>query len=157
MTPNRYTELFFLDEATALAAGHRPCAECRHSRFVDFCNAWKLAYSKDNSLRPTADEMDRRLHVERVNSDRSKRSFNAALDELPDGVLVTVDAWGQQAYLVSGDRLLKWSPGGYRRLKPRPRNIDVTVLTPKSTVEVIRAGYVPDIHSSAWRFLKQST
>jgi hypothetical protein len=108
MTPNRYTELFFLDEATALAAGHRPCAECRHSHFLNFCNAWKLAHSKQNSLRPTADEMDCRLHVERINGDRSKRSFRMALDGLPDGVLLTVDGWEQQSYLVSGDRLLDW-------------------------------------------------
>ena len=75
MTPNRYTELFFLDEATALAAGHRPCAECRHARFIDFCMAWKAAHLEaKSSRRPTADEMDDRLHTERVAPDRSKRT-----------------------------------------------------------------------------------
>src|SRR5215469_11582880 len=97
MTPNSYTELFFLDEATALAAGHRPCAECRHARFLDFCNAWKMAHPGHTaSQRPTADEIDNRLHAERVTADRLKRSFPAAVGGLPDGVFVTVPAWGEQ-------------------------------------------------------------
>src|SRR4051812_33986092 len=87
MTPGRYTELFFLDEATALAAGHRPCAECRHARFLDFCNAWGQAQrDRRRSARPTAQEIDDRLHAERVAADRSQRTFEAALDGLPDGV-----------------------------------------------------------------------
>jgi hypothetical protein len=88
MTPGRYTELFFLDEAMALAAGHRPCAECRHARFLDFGHAWALVRPEGGAFpRPTADEIDRRLHAERVAADRSKQSFVAALDDLPDGVL----------------------------------------------------------------------
>src|SRR5438067_6325281 len=101
MTPGHYTELFFLDEATALAAGHRPCAECRHARFLAFCDAWKAARPwAGGSPRPTAAEIDDRLHDERVGPDRSKRSFPAALDGLPDGVFVTVEAWGGRASLV---------------------------------------------------------
>jgi hypothetical protein len=150
MTPGRYTELFFLDEATALAAGHRPCAECRHARFLDFCNAWKLANPSDNrSSRPTADEMDDCLHAERLSPDRTKRSYPAMLDDLPDGVIVTAQAWGDQAYLVLGDFLLAWTPGGYREPRRRPKGETVQVLTPQSTVRTIGAGYVPDIHSSA--------
>jgi hypothetical protein len=150
MAPNRYTELFFLDEATALAAGHRPCAECRRARFLSFCNAWKLAYPGDGgSQRPTATEIDNRLHAERVAADRSKRAFPAALDGLPDGVFVTVEAWGRQAYLVRGDRLLEWSPGDYRARLSRPQGGRVRVLTPRSTVEAIRAGYAPEVHPSA--------
>jgi hypothetical protein len=150
MTPNRYTELFFLDEATALAAGHRPCAECRHARFIDFCNAWKVPYpGRNRSQRPTADEIDARLHSERVTENRAKCSFMAALNGLPDGVFVTVDAWGEQAYLLWDNHLLEWSPGGYRRRRPRPNGKDVRVLTPKSTMKVIRAGYIPEIHISA--------
>src|SRR5262249_11505105 len=91
MTPGRYTESFFLDEATALAAGHRPCAECRHARFLAFCNAWGMAHPVDRTMgRPTAKEIDNRLHTERIATDRSKRSFVAALDNLPDGVIVAV-------------------------------------------------------------------
>lgn len=150
MTPGRYTELFFLDEATALAAGHRPCAECRHTRFLDFCTAWAAAQSADGSpARPAADEIDRRLHAERVAPDRSKRSVVAALDDLPDGVFVAVAAWGGQACLVRGDRLLAWSPCGYGERRRRPKGEEVRVLTPPSTVEAIRAGYAPDIHPSA--------
>ncbi|HTU22424.1 MAG TPA: hypothetical protein VMG10_30570 [Gemmataceae bacterium] len=150
MTPGRYTELFFLDEATALAAGHRPCAECRYARFVAFCNAWAAAHPNDGtSARPTAQEIDDRLHAERLAPDRSKRSFVAALDDLPDGVIVALAAWGAQACLVWGDYLLAWSPGGYGERRRRPKVEAVRVLTPKSTVETIRAGYVPEIHPSA--------
>ncbi len=80
---------------------------------------------------------------------RSKRSFVAALDELPDGVFVTVPAWGEQANLVWGGRLLAWSPGGYGERRPRPKDEEVMVLTPQSTVGVIRAGYALEIHRSA--------
>ena len=105
MTPGRYTELFFLDEATALAVGHRPCAECRHARFLDFCNAWRTAHPDGGrSGRPTAQEIDDRLHAERVAPDRSKRTFEAALDELPDGVFVTVAGVGRAGVPGAGRR-----------------------------------------------------
>jgi hypothetical protein len=150
MTPDRYTELFFLDEATALAAGHRPCAECRHVRFIDFCMAWKAAHPKpDGSGRPTADEMDDRLHTERVNPDRSKRSHPGRLEDLPDGVLVTIPDTGGAGWLVWKDHLFKWSPAGYLERRPRPKSLGVAVLTPPATVAAIRAGYTPDVHASA--------
>ncbi len=98
---------------------------------------------------PSAAQIDNRLHAERVAPDHSKRSFPAALDDLPDGVFVTVPAWGGQTYLVWGGRLLAWSPGGYRERRPRPRGKGVRVLTPKSTVAAIRAGYIPEVHASA--------
>jgi hypothetical protein len=150
MRPGHYTELFFLDEATALAAGHRPCAECRHARFLAFCNAWGTANpSEGGSSRPTATAIDDRLHAERIASGRSKRSFMGSLDELPDGTIATIAAWGEQAYLVLGDHLLAWSPKGYGERRLRPKGAEAKVLTPKSTVETIRAGYVPEIHGSA--------
>jgi hypothetical protein len=150
MTPGRYTELFFLDEATALAAGHRPCAECRHARFLDFCNAWGQARSAGGrSARPTAQEIDDCLHAERVAPDRSKHSSVAALDDLPDGVIVTVAAWGEEAYLLCGGYLLAWSPGGYGERRGRPKGAEVKVLTPPANVAAIRAGYAPEIHPSA--------
>ena len=149
MTPGRYTELFFLDEATALAAGHRPCAECRHERFIDFCNAWKSGNRFISSGRPTAEQIDNHLHAERVGADRSKRSYRANLDELPDGVVVTKSERGQHAYLLWDHWLLVWSPGGYQERRPRPQGVQVTVLTPKSTVAAIRAGYLPEIHPTA--------
>lgn len=150
MTPNRYTELFFLDEATALAAGHRPCAECRYRRFLDFCNAWKSVHpGHAGTSRPTADEIDNRLHAERVAPDRSKRTYLATPDDLPDGTLVIDESQDGPAYLVWGNWLFEWSPGGYRQRRPRPRGAAVKVLTPRSTVAAIRAGYVPEIHASA--------
>jgi hypothetical protein len=149
MTPGRYTELFFLDEATALAAGHRPCAECRHARFLAFSNAWKVAHPGEGNLqRPTATEIDTRMHVERVTADRSKRSYTSALDEMPDGVFVTLEGWAERAYLVWGDSLFTWSPGGYKEGRPRPNGVEVRVLTPQLTVAAIRAGYPPEVDAS---------
>jgi hypothetical protein len=146
MTPNRYTELFFLDEATALAAGHRPCAECRHAAFFAFCRAWPGACKR--VTRPSAEEIDDRLHVERLMPDGAKRSFSASLDRLPDGVFVTLDIGLERAYLLWRDRLLAWSPAGYHDSRARPKNARAVVLTPKSTVEAIRNGYVPAVHES---------
>src|SRR5215472_10780930 len=98
MSPGRYTELFFLDEATALAAGHRPCAECRRERFNAFRKAWRSAHpgTSDSPL-PSAEEIDCQLHAERVGPDRSKRLFEASLDELPNGVFVRRAGSGEDA------------------------------------------------------------
>jgi hypothetical protein len=150
MTPGRYTELFFLDEATALAAGHRPCAECRRERF----NAFREAWLRGNpgiigSQRPTAVLIDDCLHAERLAANRSKRLFSANVNELPDGVFIRHKEWGEGAYLLWEDQMLAWSPGGYRERRPRPKREEVLVLTPKSTVGAIQAGYVPEIHASA--------
>jgi hypothetical protein len=151
MAPNRYTELFFLDEATSLAAGHRPCAECRRTRFLAFRDAW--AAGNHLSLGPDpirVDVIDDRLHAERVGPDRSKRTERANFDDLPDGVFVTLGGGNGGAFLIWGDELLAWSPSGYRERRRRPRGKVVTVLTPRSTVNAIRSGYVPEIHPSAW-------
>src|SRR3954469_21109080 len=128
MSPGLYTELFFLDEATALAAGHRPCAECRRGRFDAFRRAWRAAHPvAGGSALPTAGEIDRRLHAERINPDRSKRCFTARLAEVPDGVMVRHDSWGDTARLVLGDRLLAWSAGGYTGWIERPGDLEVEV------------------------------
>jgi hypothetical protein len=150
MTPNRYTELFFLDEATGLAAGHRPCAECRHGRFLAFRDAWEAGNRRTLGPEPVrADVIDDRLHAERVGPDRSKRTERANLDDLPDGVFVNCGGQDGGARLVWGDELLAWSPAGYRERQRRPRGEVVTVLTPESTVCAIRSGYVPEVHPSA--------
>ncbi len=149
MTPGRYTELFFLDEATGLAAGHRPCAECRHERYVAFRTAWAEGNPGGPRDRPpAADEIDARLHAERVGPDKSKGTYTAKLDELPDGVLATEVGDAATAYLLWKGKLLTWSPGGYRGRRRLPRG-KVSVLTPASTVAAIRAGYVPAVHPSA--------
>jgi hypothetical protein len=148
MAPNRYTELFFLDEATAFAAGHRPCFECRRARFLTFRDAW--AGDRDpGSI--TAGMIDDQLHAERAGPGRSKRTFTANLDDLPDGVFVTLGGADGDPLLVLGDALLPWSPGGYCGRRPRPRGATATVLTPRSTVAAIRAGYAPQLHPSAHR------
>ncbi len=142
MRPGYYTELFFLDEATGLAAGHRPCAECRRDRYLAFQNAWPFG-------RQPAPILDSRLHAERLNPDGSQRRFEANLDDLPDGVFLTRRVSAGGVYLLWKGRLLAWSPGGYVARLPRRRGERVEVLTPRSTVEVIRAGYVPQVHPSA--------
>jgi hypothetical protein len=142
MKPGHYTELFFLDEATGLAAGHRPCAECRRDRYQAFRNAWPAGLLSATAL-------DGQLHAERLNPDGSKRRFEANLDELPDGVFLTRRGPVERAYLLWKGRLVVWSPGGYRDRLPRPNGGRVTVITPKSTVEVLRAGYGPEVHASA--------
>jgi hypothetical protein len=150
MAPGRYTELFFLDEATGLAAGHRPCFECQRARFYAFRDAWASGNpGSPGSERPNAGAIDDRLHAERVNTDRSKQTFRAILDDLPDGVLVVRDARDRDAFLRWDGHLWLWSPGGYREGLPLPKGEVVSVLTPRSTVEAIRAGLVPVVHPSA--------
>jgi hypothetical protein len=148
MAPGHYTELFFLDEATGLAAGHRPCAECRRDRFNAFRRAWRagnpgLAGTED----VTASTLDQRLHADRV-ADGSQRTFTADLDGLPDGVFVRPGG-DEGAWLLWAGALLAWSPAGYGEHRTRPRRERVSVLTPRWTVEAIRAGYVPVVHPSA--------
>ncbi len=147
MTPGHYTELFFLDEATGLAAGHRPCAECRRDRYLAFCRAWLAGNQECRGPKGiSASVMDGRLHGERVGLGGSKRTFSARLEDLPDGVFVRLAGAPDQACLVWGGWLLLWSPGGYRQRQPCPRGEQVEVLTPRSTVAAIRAGYVPEVH-----------
>jgi hypothetical protein len=143
MTPGSYTELFFLDEAAALAAGHRPCAECRHGDYVRFREAWAATH---RGVIPAADDIDRRLHEERLAAPRIKRTYVDRLTALPDGAYLDVAG---TAWLVWQDTLRRWSAGGYVEVRPRPRGGLVTVLTPPSTVAVIRAGYRPQVHVSA--------
>ncbi len=150
MSPNRWTELFFLDEATGLAAGHRPCAECRRQRFLDFRAAWTAgnpALVGNNP--PKAEEIDERLHAERVGPSRGKMLFAASIDDLPDGVFLTRDPDDSVASLLWRGHLHQWSPGGYRSRRPRPIGVTVNVLTPVSTVAAIRNGYAPEVHRSA--------
>ncbi len=147
MAPDRYTELFFLDEATALAAGHRPCRECRRADFERFREAWlrgnpALGVSPDASI----DEIDRVLHAERVGPGGAKVTFTAPLGDLPDGVLV---ARGGAAFLVAGGALWEWSPAGYTGRRPLAPEAEATVLTPRSAVRAITAGYRPAVHPSA--------
>jgi hypothetical protein len=155
MPPGRWTALFFLDEATALAAGHRPCGYCRRLEFLDFARAWQRA--QDLTRRPLAVEMDRQLHAERVDRGRRQRTWLAPVATLPDGVLIRHDG---VVSLLTGGQLLPWSLSGYgdpvavdgRSAEAGGTGLDLAeVLTPPSTVAAIRAGYRPLVHPSSAR------
>jgi hypothetical protein len=141
MQPGRFTELFFLDEVTAFAAGHRPCALCRREDYIRF-----LAITGQRG----ADAIDAHLHVERVAPDtRGQRHHEAALDDLPDGAFVLRDG---APHLVLGSELLAWTPHGYVTRVRRPSNTDAVVITPPTLVAVLRSGWrplVPLFHPSA--------
>ncbi len=145
MSPGRYTELFFLDEAVALAAGHRPCAECRRERFNAFRNAWKRSRQLEGGAL-LASEIDLELHRARIDSRGEKVTWEAPLHTLPDGCFVQIES---ASCLVWGEGLLQWSPGGYLEKHRRRNGLSVTVLTPKPVVECIRQGYRPAIHDSS--------
>jgi hypothetical protein len=138
-----YTELFFLDEPTALAAGHRPCFECRHQDAESFAECWRKAHSLRS--RPRAAEMDRVLHRERLQG-RAKRRHRRSIDGLPDGAFIALDS---AAFVVRGNALLRWTPEGYETGERRPRHIVVDVLTPPAILAVLAAGYCPHWHPSA--------
>jgi hypothetical protein len=138
-----YTELFFLDEPTSLAAGHRPCFECRRKDAEDFAERWQQAFNLHS--RPRAPEMDERLHIERLDG-RRKRTHRGNIDELPDGAFVALEEGG--AFAVRGHSLLRWTPTGYD-VRRRPRGIAANVLTPPATLAVLFAGYQPRWHPSA--------
>ena len=140
MQPGRYTELFFLDEATAFAAGHRPCRECRRADYDRF---------KALLGEPDADHLDRRLHAERVDpATRRQRVHKAELSGLPDGTFTLHDG---EPHLVLEDELRRWTPGGYSDRVHRPAG-ETSVLTPPSLVGVLAAGWsgaVALVHPSA--------
>jgi hypothetical protein len=144
MPPGRWTALFFLDEATALAAGHRPCGYCRRGDYLDFTEAWRTA--RHLPRRPRAVEMDTALHRERTDRSRRKLSYLAPAAELPDGVMIRA---GGGAGLLIGGRVRPWSFHGYGALDPADPAGRVEVLTPPSIVAAITAGYRPLVHPSA--------
>lgn len=149
MAPRRYTELFFLDEAVAFAAGHRPCAECRRERFNAFKDAWKRSHRTPTDRFLGADEIDRELHRTRVDAGRKQIKHRAPMGSLPNGCFVEID---REPYLVWNDAVLLWTPKEYTNRIPRPDGEIVTVLTPRPVVQCFRAGYEPDIHRSARSF-----
>jgi len=138
-----YTELFFLDEPTALAAGHRPCFECRRREAQAFAAKWQQA--RGLPAPPKAGEMDDVLHGERLQG-RAKRVHRRNVDTLPDGAFVALE---EGAFAVRGDHLLRWTPHGYGGRRRRPSNIAVDVLTPPAILAILSARYKPHWHSSA--------
>ncbi len=150
MQPGHYTELFFLDEATALAAGHRPCAECQRDRFNLFRECWAKGNPEmAGTARPAASVLDAALHQERLATGSEQRIYCNSIGDLPDGVFITDDE--QTAYLVLGKRLLQWNPAGYTGSAAQAIHYPVRVLTPASIVRALAAGYRAGLHSSAER------
>ena len=145
MQPGRFTELFFLDEATAMAVGHRPCALCRRADYVRFVEIW----SELHPGRTNADAIDAQLHAERVVVGSTNRLLHdAELDELPDGAFVL---YRGTPHLVLGSHLLSWTPAGYAGGVSRPPSQRVQLVTPPSLVFVLSAGWeplVPLLHPS---------
>lgn len=149
MQPGRYTELFFLDEVTALAAGHRPCFECRRKDALRFAEAIGRSQGTEP---PKAPAMDKMLDAERRRSadDPARLLTPNAVAALPDGAMIR---HGNRFHAVRGGMLLQWSfegygaPVGFETLTPAP----IYLATPPSTVAALRQGYLPAFHSGAWK------
>lgn len=145
MPPRRWTALFFWDEASALAAGHRPCGECRYRDYKRFMAAWDAAgLIAESGAGPRL--VDKHLHRARVTPKREQVRFQADPRDLPDGVFVTMTEAEHLALLIWDRALWAWVPedGGYRHAGPLPNT--ATVLTPRPIVEVIRAGFAPQVN-----------
>lgn len=154
MPPHEWTSLFFLDEATALAAGHRPCYECNRAKARQFAEHWMAANpTRGKTEKAVNDLIDEQLHRDRITDayyqrDRRKRVYLDSIDALPDGTFI---ALGQELapFLVLGSHVLPWRVEGYGKPAERPTGRDVVVLTPSSTVRALAHGYLPELHPSA--------
>jgi hypothetical protein len=142
LSPGLYTELFFLDEATAFSAGHRPCAECQRSRYAEFKQIWLKANGGQNATISSIDEIDAELHRERFENGK-KVTFKAKLTALPHG---TFFGWEGSAYLVHSGGIGLWSFSGYSQTDRLNFPEQVDVLTPKSIVKIYERGFLPEIH-----------
>jgi hypothetical protein len=146
MKPGRYTELFFFDEATAFAAGHRPCFECRRKDYEKFKSLW-LKGNPGHCFadRTSIQEIDKVLHRERISADGSKVVFKAIIGELHYGTFIEFEG---EPYVLANKLIYHWTPFGYDRKIQLRSSTEVQVLTPASTVQAFRAGYIPQIFLS---------
>ena len=143
MPPGHYTELFFLDEATALAAGHRPCSECRRERYIEYQDAWAQAFGL--TKRPTAKDID--LQLKRDRSDRMG-SVVSDLNRIPEGAIVQANSSGH-FYLARRGRLHRWTFEGYgASLSPADVPGSLITVTPSCHLRLLQSGYVPAFHPS---------
>ena len=146
MAPGKFTELFFLDEATALAAGHRPCGECRYKDYEHLTAMWAELHPSEHG----ADAIDEQLDSERRDPHtKQRRSHEAPIENLPDGTFALLE---NQPHLVLGPELLRWSPAGYTARINRPAGGRATMITPPSLVALLatdRTPLVPLLHPSA--------
>ena len=148
MMPNLYTELFFLDEATAFSAGHRPCAECRRADF----NHFKAAWVQGNPLymyhmKTPIGEIDEILQRERIDMRGGKFTYREKLGDLPEGSFIE---YNNKPYMIRHpNSVIQWTPFGYTDSIKIPPSLEVNVLTPKSIVNMLQSGYLPQIHETA--------
>ena len=153
MVEKRWTELFFLDEATAFSAGHRPCAYCRNKDYKFFKSLWLAANTEIFGLTDfSIKAIDEILHAERRAKDGSQLTYRALLSALPNGVIVQLDG-SNDCYLFYNQQLMKWSAFGYSEIRDPSVKNEVTVLTPRSMVKIFELGYPCDIHESAKKLL----
>jgi len=148
MAPGKYTELFFLDEATAFAAGHRPCGDCRAERLLEFERAWAQAVEGRPGEVALVSRIDPTLKRDREERRGVQRRFVARAGDLPDGVMVQLPGEEANARLKWQGQYLKWSPAGYGQARAVELKTTLTVLTPACTVKVLAAGYVPQVHAT---------
>jgi hypothetical protein len=143
MSPGLYTELFFLDEATAFAAGHRPCCECRREDFNTFKSCWLTgnpvySFTRKTSVRA----IDNIIHAERISSATTKVTFETNMHDLPDGTFILFNT---DPYIVFDNQIFLWTPFGYKKGIALPNLQKLIVLTPRSIVNAFRAGYLPQV------------
>lgn len=148
MAPGKYTELFFLDEATALAAGHRPCRTCRREDFIRFCEAVGRSWGHAPGRLPLVETIDEKMHADRIGPSGSKRVYQTRLTAIPDGAMFSIISQPNVANLRWKGAVWTWNAGGYVRNNDIPADTAVIVLTPHTTVQAISAGYVPSVHVS---------
>ena len=145
MSKGRYTELFFLDEATAFSAGHRPCAECRRPRYKEFKTKWIEANQNllvENST--SIATIDKIIHKDRIEK-KQKVTYQAKMNLLPNGTMIQIDL---TEYIIWNNKISKWTFDGYESADIHITNDDVIVLTPKSYVEMFKKGFTPAVHIS---------
>lgn len=147
MAQSRYTELFFLDESTAFAAGHRPCCECRRDRYKAFKDYWTKANLDKSGDDIKVSVINKIMHDERIRK-REKVTYQSKVKDLPDG---TVFSSNRVAYLKYQHKVFLWSFEGYRLQNDIYFHNDVDILTPKSVVNTFKLGFIPEVHESAFR------
>jgi hypothetical protein len=143
MTPNRWTELFFFDEATAFSAGHRPCFQCRYKAHILFKELWLKGNPQYGfTMKTPVAAIDNIIHKERITQEKKKQTYQANIKELPDGAFVV---FNNAPYLVKAYKIHKWSPAGYDQPIDLPNTENITILTPQSILNAFRAGYLPQM------------
>ncbi|WP_089605471.1 hypothetical protein [Acinetobacter piscicola] len=147
--PNHYSELFFLDEATAFAAGHRPCAECQRQRSNQFKILWLETNSSNKKIKLS--EIDEQLHLERIDKDQNKITFQAMIKDLPIGTCI--EYMNDFVMIVAEQHYLLWSFDGYKNKIDIEAESIVNVITPKSIVNIFKHGFIPYFHPSAQKIV----